>query len=81
MNHGAVFLFQAVLVVHALDGQEVLVNMRAITTVIHPGPTHSPDAKCVINLVDGKFVPTQETCDRLLTLAASAPTGGFLDSR
>jgi hypothetical protein len=80
------WLAQALLVVHGLAGDEIGINMRAITTIGAPGVTMVNEANCQVSLVGNKFVTTKESCQRVLELvamntAAASPTGGFLDGK
>jgi hypothetical protein len=79
-NKLVVTLFQ-VLIVHGLSGDEIGINVRAITTVSEPGTTVTAQAHCQINLVGGRFITTKENCHEVFSLIAKAPTGGYLDER
>ena len=56
-------------VLHIVDGTPVIINSDQITTLRSPSvvPEHThklvtKDAKCQVNLADGKFVSVQEDC-------------------
>ena len=64
----------AVLVVlHAPDGHEILLNPEAIASM-HAGVEGKPNelvtnkVRCVINTWDGKFVSVAESCDEVRRL-------------
>ena len=53
------------IMLHTVDGQEVYVNPREVTSLKGKGSGEhfTPGANCLINLVDGKFVAVKETCN------------------
>lgn len=63
-----------VIVVHSLDGREVIVNTAQITQVIETKPAGSPHkmaadrVTCVIVFTDRRWVSTQEKCDEILKM-------------
>lgn len=66
---GLVVLVSATfIVVHAVDGREVVINTRNLTTLSeardaeNPKKLLAPGVNCVLHLVDGGFVTTKETC-------------------
>jgi hypothetical protein len=91
VNRWAGLLLQGIITVHGLDGHEVGVNVRAITTIGDPGKTMNTSANCQVNLAGNvKFVTTKESCTQVLRMvdevyerdaAAASPTGGYLDGR
>lgn len=62
------------IVVHGTRGQEVQVNVRAISSLSWPrGEEHfSPGTKCVIIMNNGKFISTKETCNEVVKLISEA---------
>jgi hypothetical protein len=58
----------AFIVVHGVDGREVVINTRNLTTLSeardaeNPKKLLAPGVSCVLHLVDGGFVTTRETC-------------------
>ena len=60
----------ALIILHSLTGAEVVVNPQLITSMQRAAPgqpnkNFAEGAKCVVNLVDGKFVTVVETCDEV----------------
>jgi hypothetical protein len=56
--------------VHTLDGRHVHVNRQAIVTIggartDEGQPMLTGKAKCMVTLVDGKFITVVESCDAL----------------
>jgi hypothetical protein len=54
------------IVVHSVDKREIVLNVPQITSMTaRQGQNRNVhhDATCLINLADGKFVTTIETCD------------------
>jgi hypothetical protein len=53
-------------IVHGLDGHEIIVNPQAVTSLQSPrSHDHhfTEKARCFISLADGRFVNVVETCD------------------
>lgn len=55
------------LVLHALDGQEITIAPHQVTSLHAQRPDKANrlltnDASCLIGLTDGKFVTVKETC-------------------
>lgn len=60
-------------ILHAPNGHEILLNPRAVTSMhaAVPGKTNElivDDVRCVINTYDGKFVSVIEPCDTVRQL-------------
>jgi len=58
------------LVVHTIDGRDVLINKQAIVTIGGARKDGGQQvltgkATCLVTLVDGKFVTVVESCDTL----------------
>ena len=77
----ASLLLQTIIVVHTVDEAKVVVNIRAIITIGRPGPTMHTDARCMLTLVDGKFLTTRETCREVVDLIAKAPPVDYPDDK
>jgi hypothetical protein len=60
-----------VIVIHQLDGREVVINTEQITQMIEsrePGSPHkmlSDKVKCVIVMTDRRWASTAETCESI----------------
>lgn len=61
----ALFVFQTMVLVHLVDGQEVAVNAEYVTRVSEPNSQQHDKSKCMIYFVNGHFVNTKETCDEV----------------
>ena len=62
------FFLAALIVLHSATGVQIDINPNEITNLRRPepgNPSFTPDAKCMINLTDGKFVTVKETCDEV----------------
>ena len=78
----AVFVAMNLIVVHRLDGGQVLINPDAITSMhspMAPGPRKLliEGAQCAIGLYDGKIISVRESCAqvrRLIHDATRMPT-------
>lgn len=67
VNVGAIAAALQLIVLHQVDGREVIINPAQITS-LHaalPGKPNRvvvPGARCLVGLVDGKFAAVLETC-------------------
>ena len=55
----------SLIVLHRVDGGEVVINPAQVTSLRHPaGPLGklAPHGRCLIGLTDGKFVAVIEPC-------------------
>lgn len=60
------------IVLHRSDGGEVMVNAEQITSLRSPAGhlgRLSPGGRCIVNLVDGKFIAVLEACETVRQLA------------
>jgi len=64
-----ILLAGILIVLHIADGTSVVINSDQVTSLRSPSvvPEHThklvtKDAKCQVNLADGKFVSVQEDC-------------------
>lgn len=58
----------SLIVLHAADGRPVTINPHQVTSLqqAKPGETNRflvEGVHCLVNLTDGKFVSTRETCE------------------
>jgi uncharacterized protein YlzI (FlbEa/FlbD family) len=62
-----VLVATVLLVLHLPGGDEVYVNPMEITTMRQraQGEIFTPQAECMVSLVDGKFVTVVETCHEI----------------
>lgn len=59
------FLFQTMVLLHMVDGQEVAVNAEYVTRVTAPDDQQNDKSQCLIHFVNGHFVNTRESCDEV----------------
>lgn len=55
-------------ILHTASGTVIGVNMNEITSMRNPEPgqpNFTKDARCLINLTDGKYVTVRETCEEV----------------
>lgn len=60
------------IVLHRSDGAEVMVNAEQITSLRSPAGhlgRLAPGGRCIVNLVDGKFIAVLESCTEVRRLA------------
>jgi hypothetical protein len=59
------------------DGQAIYINPQEVVAVRPSRETDhfSKNVKCVMFLVDGKFIGLQETCDQVLQSSPLKPNG------
>lgn len=55
------------IVLHSVSGAAIEVNPELVTHLRHqdpknPHPSFTPEAQCMINMTDGKYVTVRETC-------------------
>ena len=70
-------LFVALIILHTLDGREVVINSKQITSLTGPRPGAAQGmfvegSNCLINMTDGKFVAVVETCNQVRDLLEAA---------
>jgi hypothetical protein len=63
----AVVITLRLIVLHTVDGREVTIAAKQITSLIaakddKPNELLAEPVRCVVNLVDGKFITVAETC-------------------
>ena len=57
------------IVLHALDGRDVVINPRAVVSLrqardeSHPGKQLTGKVNCIIATTDGKYLTVEESCD------------------
>jgi hypothetical protein len=61
------------IVLHAIDGREVTIATKQITSLTaakddKPNKVLAEPVRCVVNLVDGKFITVAETCSAVRQL-------------
>ena len=59
------------IVLHSAGGMAIDVNTETITHLRNPEPSNpafTKDVKCMINMVDGKFVTVIESCREVLNI-------------
>ena len=57
---------------HTVDDRDVHINPQHVVTVGLPH-NFTPDANCVITLLDAKFIAVRETCAEVNTLLRRSP--------
>jgi hypothetical protein len=57
-----VVLLQTMILVHAVDGKGVAVNMEQVQSVALPTEQVTDKSNCLITFGNGRFVNTKETC-------------------
>jgi hypothetical protein len=66
----ALIVASGLIVLHAPDGHEVFINPGEVTTLhqkLGAGKnTFTPDAACMINTTDGKFITVVENCLKVI---------------
>jgi hypothetical protein len=58
-------IFLVLIVLHSGSGTPLDVNSQAITNLRNPEASigaFSPNVKCQVNMVDGRYVTVKETC-------------------
>lgn len=63
------------IVLHSGSGTPLDMNTATITNLRNPEPSihaFSPNVKCQVNMVDGKYVTVQETCEQVRKLMETA---------
>jgi len=63
------------IVLHSGSGIALDLNPQTITNLRNPDPSigaFSPNVKCQVNMVDGKFVTVKETCEQVKKLMEQA---------
>lgn len=66
----------SLIVLHRADGGEVIINPAQVTSLRRPaGPLEklAPHGRCLIGLVDGKFVAVIEPCSEVKRLLERDP--------
>ena len=59
---------------HSVDGRIVHVNpAHVVTTALPNAGNFTSDARCIINLLDAKFVAVKETCAEVNALLRRSP--------
>lgn len=56
------------IILHSATGTEIDLNSNAITNLRNPEPGNgafSPNVKCQVNMVDGKFITVTERCEQV----------------
>lgn len=67
MNVGVLAAALQLIVLHQPDGREIAINTAQITSLYaalpgRPNKVVVPGARCLVQLVDGKFASVVETC-------------------
>jgi uncharacterized protein YlzI (FlbEa/FlbD family) len=66
-----VVLLATLIVLHTLDGREIDINPKQITSMREAreddegGKAFTPGVRCMVNTTDGKFVTVTETCEEV----------------
>lgn len=78
---GCINLVFALIVLHNVEGRDIIVNSELITSMREardadePGHAFTDGIRCMISLADGKYVTVVEECDAIQGIIKNAETG------